>query len=46
LGVASLPAFVIEAALFERAGTASTLFASTKLPLTTWFLAIYLLSQA
>jgi transposase-like protein len=26
--------------------TAGTLFASTKLPLTTWFLAIYLLSQA
>jgi len=26
--------------------TADTLFASTKLPLTTWFLAIYLLSQA
>jgi len=26
--------------------TAGTLFANTKLPLTTWFLAIYLLSQA
>jgi len=26
--------------------TAGTLFASTKLPLSTWFLAIYLLSQA
>jgi hypothetical protein len=26
--------------------TASTMFASTKLPLATWFLAIYLLSQA
>jgi hypothetical protein len=26
--------------------TAGTLFACTKLPLTTWFLAIYLLSQA
>ena len=26
--------------------TAGTLFAGTKLPLTTWFLAIYLISQA
>ena len=39
--------------LFQRNGcrrqtsvTAGTLFAGTKLPLTTWFLAIYLISQA
>lgn len=38
--------FQCNACRHQTSLTAGTLFASTKLPLTTWFLAIYLISQA
>ena len=40
------PLFQCHACHRQTSLTAGTLFASTKLPLTTWFLAIYLVSQA
>ena len=46
VGSGSRRRFQCNACHVQTSMTAGTLFASTKLPLTTWFLAIYLLSQA
>jgi hypothetical protein len=46
LGTGSLRLFQCNACHHQASLTAGTLFASTKLPLTKWFLAIYLISQA
>lgn len=43
---AGRPLFQCHACHRQTSLTAGTLFSSTKLPLTTWFLAIYLISQA
>ena len=44
--VGSHPTFQCKACRHQTSLTAGTLFESTKLPLTLWFLAIYLISQA
>jgi len=46
VGSGSRRRFQCNACHVQTSMTSGTLFASTKLPLTTWFLAIYLLSQA
>ncbi len=46
INVNSRPLFQCNGCHRQTSVTAGTLFAGTKLPLTTWFLAIYLISQA
>jgi len=46
VGSGSRRRFQCNACHIQTSMTAGTLFASTKLPLTTWFLAIYLFGQA
>ena len=46
INVNSRPLFQCNGCRRQTSVTAGTLFAGTKLPLTTWFLAIYLISQA